>query len=129
MARVSVGVPPASLRPSAWTDYAAGSPVSSALLLFGLVLVLQWLKNGRQLPDRRRVAGLLLGAGVVVLSARVAPDFVTMLLVALLVVGALDNADTIVAALRDLESRLLGPTGGSAPRGGPGRGGYIPIGV
>jgi hypothetical protein len=117
MPTVRIGTPPASLRPSAWTDYMAGAKVSSALLLFGLLLLIQWLKGGKQLPDRQRTLGLLLGAFVVVLSASVAPDFVTVLLVALLVVSALNNADAITAAMRRMQELMgVSPAGpGTAP--------------
>jgi hypothetical protein len=118
MARV--GVPPASLRPSDWTAYMAGARVSSALLLFGLLLLVQYLKRGQQLPDRRQTAGLLIGAGLVTLSASVAPDFVTMLLVALLVIAAIDASPAIIAALGRLQSAIGITAGGPTPtyRGG-----------
>ncbi len=118
---VRIARPPRSLRPSELTDYMARGRVSSALLLFGLVAVIAWLRNGQEWPSRQRVAGLLAGAFLVTLSASYAPEFVTMLMVALFVVIALDAQDSIVAALQRLQVALgAGGTGGPLHRGGPG---------
>lgn len=112
MARIAR--PPRSLRPSELTAYMARGRVSSALLLFGLVLLVAWLRAGRTFPDRQRVMGLLIGAFLVTLSANYAPEFVTMLMVALFVVIALDAQASIVDALRRLQA-MLGVTGNGTP--------------
>lgn len=119
---IRVGRPPASVRPSDWTAYMGRNTVSSALLLFGLVLFIQWLKRDRQLPDRRTTAGLLFGAFVVALSASVAPDFVTVLMAATLVVVALDSQEAIVTAIQRLQSML-----GASPTGRRAGGGAVPV--
>ena len=95
-------------------------PVSSALLLFGLVLLVVWMRNNRQLPDRQRTLGILLGSFVVALSASVAPEFVTVLLMATLVVVSLDSQAAIVEAIRRIQLALTGRSGPiqPAPRSG-----------
>lgn len=113
-----VARPPASLRPSEWTDYMARGRVSSALLLFGLVVIVSWLKAGRQWPDRRRTAGILVSAFVVALTANVAPEFVTALMVATLVIVAIDAQDAIIDGLQRLQGLLGAPP---AAVGDPGR--------
>lgn len=101
----------------AFTGRAQARPVSTALLLFGLVLLVVWLRNGRQLPDRQRSLALLVGAAVVTASASVAPEFITALLLATLVVVAIDQQAVVVDAIRRVQAMLTGPTG--AASGGP----------
>lgn len=122
----AIARPPRSLRPSELTDYMARGRVSSALLLFGLVVAIAWLRNGQQLPDRRRVLGLLIGAFMVTLSASYAPEFVTMLMAALFVVIALDAQAEVVGFLRRLQA-MLGASGTSSPTGRTQAGGVVPI--
>lgn len=122
MARFRVATPPRSARPSEWTAYMAQGRVSSALLLFGVLLFIVWLKRGQVMPDRRTAAGLLVSAFIVAASASVAPDFVTMLMLATLVVVALDSQDVIINALQRLQSTL-----GAGPTGTPGAAGVRPI--
>lgn len=101
------------------TGRAQARPVSTALLLFGLVLLIVWLRNGRQLPDRQRTLALLVGAAVVTASASVAPEFVTALLLATLVVVAIDQQAVVVDAIRRVQAMLTG-SGGSAATPAPG---------
>lgn len=113
---VRVARPPRSLAPSDLTAYMQRGRVSSALLLFGLVVVVAWLRSGRQLPDRQRTLGLLIGAFLVTLSASYAPEFVTMLMLALFVVIALDAQASIVDALRRLQAMIgANPAPATAP--------------
>lgn len=114
---IRVARPPRSLAPSELTAYMARGRVSSALLLFGLVVLVAWLRAGRTFPDRQRVAGLLIGAFIVTLSASYAPEFVTMLMVALFVVIALDAQESIVAALQRLQIMLGAPPSGAGSTG------------
>ena len=117
MPPIRVARPPRSLAPRELTDYMARGRVSSALLLFGLVVLVAWLRNGRQLPDRRRTLGLLIGAFIVTLSASYAPEFVTVLMAALFIVIALDAQDQIVEAIRRLQAMIGAPAGSAAAPG------------
>lgn len=123
---VRIARPPRSLRPSELTGYLGEARISGALLLFGLVVLIAWLRNGRQFPERQRVLGLLIGAFLVTLSASYAPEFVSTLMLALFVVIALDAQEHVVAALRRLQA-MLGASG-TSPTPAPGAiGGVRPI--
>lgn len=81
---------------------AAGSAV---LVFFGLLVISSvrrqqypWISDTGQ-PDAHRLGVFLVAAAVVAISAKIAPDLVTALLIAALIVAILGNEASVVKAI------------------------------
>lgn len=114
MARISA--PPASLHPRRQVAYARNNPVSASLVLGLIVVGIAVARGGGTQTvstwSAKQWGSLAIAAAVVAGSAAFAPDIVTMLLVALLVVTALNN-DALILGLLDRFSGSFNFLGGT----------------
>lgn len=97
--------PPVSIDPGRQVAFARSNPVPAAiwifLVLFGLVIV----KNGA-LPTPTQTATWALAAVIVVVSATIAPELVTAVLLAALVLAVLTNVPLVSGILDHIGARV-----------------------
>lgn len=105
------------LTPDGFAGYAQASAtkVPAALLLLAVIAGIRWLRRG-QLPNAHETAGLFIAAIIVAVAASFVPGVVVAMLLAWLLLVALDATPAITAATGRLQD-LLGGLGGSAASG------------
>lgn len=101
--------PPVTVNPNRQVTYVRGNPVPATIWLFVILMGLVVIKNG-QLPNTSQTLTWAIAAVIVVISATVAPELVTALLLAALVLAVLTN----VPLVSDLLDRLSGHVDGLA---------------
>ena len=108
--------PPVSVDPSRHVAYVRSNPVPAGiwifLILFGLVIA----KNGT-LPTPSQTATWALAAVIVVVSATIAPELVTAILLAALVLAVLTNVPLVSEVLDHVGTRF-DQLSSTIPRGG-----------
>lgn len=97
------------VRPSTYRS----NKVTSALVLWAALLALASWRRGEFATDQRTLITLGVATAVIILSASVAPDVVTYLLLAVVVVMLLQNADALAQLVDQGGARLRQTLGGS----------------
>ena len=90
--------PPVTVNPSRQVTYARSNPVPAAIWLFVILFGLVVVKNGA-LPSTSQTLTWAIAAVIVVVSATVAPELVTALLLAALVLAVLTNVPLVTGLL------------------------------
>jgi hypothetical protein len=92
--------------------YAKTNRLPAIVLLFLIAAGIAAARQGK-LPDKRQTVGLLGAAIIVVLAASYVPEVVAAFLGALIVVMALESADTVSGILDRVLGMIGPPTPGS----------------